>query len=377
MSNNKPLRGLRCSSSSVRSLPLPGVRETTPQYARDDTPTLNTLNLEQPRVLLLCLCGLPGGGKSTLAGALAASPRLRACGIAVRVVSYDDDVVAGAAWRDAHAASRERVLASLAASADGPCVIVSDDNAWLRSMRRELWALARDARAAFVSLHVDVNADVAVERDAARAAPVGEDVVRRMAAAFEPPSSCARAHPWEARHARSIEGTAPLHTVTASVESVLLGTGTDLLTEAALPDSNAAPAWVSLWQGLVPPAPLGESSAAVEAARTSCAASIVHQVDLALRKAVGEVLSRPSGAADAPAAAPASAAFAQSARRAKAAALQLARTLAARGELQAAVGWPASADGEWAALEAPASAVVGRLHEWARARLQLALQEAR
>ena len=170
------------------------------------------------RVRLLCTCGLPGAGKSTLARRIAA--RAVATGDVARadVVSFDDverevrletarargttrDAARGfdaQAWRDSRKLALARVDALLASDDDadasdgvgrGRRLVIADDNFYYASMRYQAHQLARRARAAHVQLYVNVPVELARARNERRAA--NEIVPRvafdRMANAFEPP----------------------------------------------------------------------------------------------------------------------------------------------------------------------------------------------
>ena len=170
------------------------------------------------RVCLLCTCGLPGAGKSTLARRIAA--RAVAAGDVARadVVSFDDverevrletarargttrDAARGfdaQAWRDSRKLALSRVDALLASDDDadasdgvgrGRRLVIADDNFYYASMRYQAHQLARRARAAHVQLYVNVPVELARARNERRAA--NEIVPRvafdRMANAFEPP----------------------------------------------------------------------------------------------------------------------------------------------------------------------------------------------
>jgi hypothetical protein len=68
-------------------------------------------------------------------------------------------------------------------------LVIADDNFHLRSMRRELYALAGAHRSAVVFLHVITPLEESISRNARRPTRlrVPDETIRRMAAAFEPP----------------------------------------------------------------------------------------------------------------------------------------------------------------------------------------------
>ena len=209
------------------------------------TPTEPSL---APRPSLLLLCGLPGSGKSTLARWLASAAgaeRLRSAlgvrSLLVHHLCFDAIVAtmeaeAGASefqpelWHAAREralqVTRERLdpstagtlangeglqgLGALASSSSSSeclgCeggatnaeVLVLDDNFYYRSMRRPYYKLARERGVGLAILCLDVDADVAVARDARRSGRerVGETTIRLMEAALQWPGSDGAA--WEA-----------------------------------------------------------------------------------------------------------------------------------------------------------------------------------
>jgi len=323
------------------------------------------MSADPPTLLLLALVGLPGSGKSTLARSLcdpSAGHPFHALSVA-----YDDAPRAGGApwspagWHAGRTESLLRVAAALAAARAAPpaarCVVIADDNAWYRSMRRPLRALARDAGAAFLSLHLDLGprgCAVAAARDGARAPGerVGAPTIERMAAALEAPGGGG----WEGAHAWAVDAAGGAEGVAAAVAARLR----DAEAWAALPVPRAARRAA------------GEAAAAAAAAaRAAAAESLVHQCDLALRRAVGRAAAAARAAGAARGAADLAAA--------KAAAMAHARAAAATGALQAALGgWPPPAAGgsEGSGGEAGGGEAGGgeggalqRLQEWADARV--------
>jgi hypothetical protein len=67
--------------------------------------------------------------------------------------------------------------------------VIADDNFHLRSMRQELYALARAHRSAIIFLHVTTPLEESISRNARRppGVSVPDETILRMAAAFEPP----------------------------------------------------------------------------------------------------------------------------------------------------------------------------------------------
>jgi hypothetical protein len=147
----------------------------------------------------------------------------------------------------------------------------------------------------YVCIHLPLDADAAVRRDAGRArggGRVGEAVIRRMAAHFEPPaaSSVSPDHAWDARHAWEVRaegaggGKGDRSAAPASGEDAPA-----LFDAAALLRRLAAAAASGV---LVPPpaAHTGVSDEQRAADRAVTATNAVHAADVILRELVGEVV---------------------------------------------------------------------------------------
>lgn len=296
-----------------------------------------------PAVAVVLLCGLPGAGKTTLAGRLVAWLAAET-DIAATLLSVDaeeaaassvaSELPAGAGsngssatvdgWRTApwHAA-RERVQAAVRravaedAQQRAPCrhprrLLLVDDNHYYASMRRPYYTACRDARAAWGVLWLDAPLSAAAARNVLRVggARVRDDVMLRMAQRFEPPGCvncasgalegacelvepphirCHHHHNYETRHTLRLEAAA--HTPA---------------------DELLDRAWrfvsMQLWDGeMVPPAAEaapgstagGHEAELVEAARAATAASELHAADLQLRRLVRDTVAWAIAAADA------------------------------------------------------------------------------
>lgn len=111
--------------------------------------------------VVVCMCGLPGAGKSTLASLLLEN--LRSTGLPARVVRFDDALderllqrggFNAETWRSARNESFEQLAAALCGSCgcggegahdcERPLVVLVDDNMQLPSMRREVYVVARE-----------------------------------------------------------------------------------------------------------------------------------------------------------------------------------------------------------------------------------------
>jgi O-phosphoseryl-tRNA(Sec) kinase len=177
----------------------------------------------------------------------------------------------------------------------------------LRSMRHELYRLARDHAAAFLQVYVACPLEEAVGRNRRRRGvqAVPEEAMRRMAAAFEPPQP--ERNPWEA-------GTVVLHPV-GDCHGLLHGTegaggGSSAGEPQRAESAGAADAalqlnsWSSqqldqlcgqLWQlwGAPPAQPVSEEGLAQRRAegQAANAASALHGLDLRSRKALAEAMA--------------------------------------------------------------------------------------
>mmetsp|Transcript_1186 Transcript_1186/g.7749 ORF Transcript_1186/g.7749 Transcript_1186/m.7749 type:complete len:365 (+) Transcript_1186:2555-3649(+) len=135
------------------------------------------------------LCGLPGAGKSALADGWKDED--------VHVASVDGAVGRRgdwdvAAWKPARRAVKREVrewLERYQGKEEEKHVIVVDDNMHLRSMRKEYFRIAREHRACYVQVFVDVPCEVALERNRRRVEEqrVPDQVVLDMHERFERP----------------------------------------------------------------------------------------------------------------------------------------------------------------------------------------------
>lgn len=273
---------------------------------------------ERARVCLLCTCGLPGAGKSTLARRIAA--RAVAAGDVARadIVSFDDverevrletarargetrDAARGfdaQAWRDSRKLALARVDALLASDDDADAsdgvdarrLVIADDNFYYASMRYQAHQLARRARAAHVQLHVNVPVELARARNERRAADeiVPSVAFDRMANAFEPPDPGKRT--FEDPTVRTDDDAS--NTRVRSDDDV----NHDDVNDDDVNDD--AYAWGLVWDawGAPPRLPITEEEreALTTAGRDANAASAVHALDLRSRRALGDAMRRVS-----------------------------------------------------------------------------------
>ncbi|CAN0390220.1 unnamed protein product, partial [Ectocarpus sp. 13 AM-2016] len=66
-------------------------------------------------------------------------------------------------------------------------VVLADDNMHFRSMRHEVFRLARKYGCGYAQIFFPTHVEIAVKRNTARGTPVAEAVIRKMAANIQPP----------------------------------------------------------------------------------------------------------------------------------------------------------------------------------------------
>jgi predicted kinase len=127
------------------------------------------------RCLVVCLVGIPGAGKSHFARDLAQFSDRK-----TQIIVFDDFKT-----RD------EALAAAKAVISDGWCDVVIDDNNYYKSMRKEIYRMARDAGAGYVQVLIDPPLELCLQRNGEREDParVPEEIVRRMHSRLERPSN--------------------------------------------------------------------------------------------------------------------------------------------------------------------------------------------
>ena len=252
---------------------------------------------EEPKSgAIVCLCGLPGAGKSTLArhvlafGAERLRAALRVQGLRLWHLCFDDALAAlqkeaGASDFDPELWHRARELAlhavhalflfrsgtkaleaiarsSMAGNADAAScidIVLIDDNMHYRSMRRAYYKVAREAQLAFCTICLPLPIDEAVARDARRSPPhhVGRATIEVMAEALQWPDP--DRFPWEGtairlEHWQVSEPTADaLSTIRGTVTEREAGGASSQILAAA---PYTAPLWAKPLDVLPPPASL-------------------------------------------------------------------------------------------------------------------------
>ncbi|GAU93577.1 hypothetical protein RvY_05500 [Ramazzottius varieornatus] len=177
---------------------------------------------EKSSIVLVVMSGLPGAGKSTFANTLQAAFKVKYPDTVVFLVEYDAlvkqiipsewkrqrlevlDAVShlvltirsGSSGREAESDKEslgEHILrfnaqALRSASRSSKIVVILDDNMYYRSMRYQVFQRAIQLRAGYCQIHIAVALGTAVRQNLLRTCPVPEEVIARMAAAFEEPN---------------------------------------------------------------------------------------------------------------------------------------------------------------------------------------------
>jgi len=241
---------------------------------------------------VVCLCGLPGAGKSTLArhvlavGAERLRAALRVQGLRLWHLCFDDVLAAlqkeaGASDFDPELWHRARELAlhavhalflfrsgtkaleaiarsSMAGNAEAAScidIVLLDDNMHYRSMRRAYYKVAREAQLAFCTICLPLPVVEAVARDARRSPPhhVGRATIEVMAEALQWPDP--DRFPWEGTAIRLEHWQ--VSEPAADVLSTIRGTVTEREDGGASSQMlAAAPSTAQPLDVLPPPAPL-------------------------------------------------------------------------------------------------------------------------
>jgi len=171
----------------------------------DETIPCNPKYINRPSPLILLLCGLPGSGKTTLSRQLAKT--MRTNGIPTEVLRFDahekkayEESKTSKFEPESWKRAREACFRALRDAMDEDeedeeerkqrCVIL-DDTMHYKSMRREAYRYAREFRAAFVVVHVDVDEKECWERNSRRedgdVLKVPREAFERLKAAFDAP----------------------------------------------------------------------------------------------------------------------------------------------------------------------------------------------
>ena len=144
---------------------------------------------------IVLLCGIPGSGKSSFANFLKSRSDCY-FGLDCTVLCFDDDFLPNhdeiISTQRSYSQGREKALKSLkelCLSDSKIRLIVVDDNMYYRSMRKEVYKIARDCKCLFTQVFFEISVEAALERNRMRENPVPEDAVRGMAEKLEPPAA--------------------------------------------------------------------------------------------------------------------------------------------------------------------------------------------
>ena len=263
-------------------------------------------------------CGLPGAGKTTLCRQISAfaagrqSPSDPAStrqqreitvqhisldaveeeqreatfrGVNQEMLTFDPGL-----WQEARTQAFRRLqqaLSSVTSSTAGntdacqrQLLVLFDDNMYYRSMRHAAWRVARDCGAAYVTLHVSCDLELAMERNRGRQglAVVPEDAMQRMASLLEVPQAGELGQPVLTFYSQGGHGHEQLCHGADRQRSVETGEVWAAILEAWGPPPS-------------PPLLTQEEREALRTAgREANAASTAHLLDLRCRTAIGAAL---------------------------------------------------------------------------------------
>jgi L-seryl-tRNA(Sec) kinase len=179
--------------------------------------------------------------------------------IKVIPVSYDEEVdwtQTETKWRDKRKAVLCRVENIIKEECESSRLIILDDNMYYRSMRYEYYQLARGHKCSYCQVLVEASMENVTRRNASRLDPVPGDVIQRMSDKLERPEP--EKYSWEKYSlVLSTDSPYPLSDLEALVAKALAEPAKPIVEELKPQEE--------------PP-------------------SMLHLVDLALRKAVGDQL---------------------------------------------------------------------------------------
>ncbi len=153
---------------------------------------------EKTKTFLVALCGLPASGKSTFAHALAVEldgrESLKAMVIASDTVRAEMPALSRTFFPEVENAVRRLTLARARDALKEGFPVIFDDLNYYRSMRRQLYTMARDLRVPYFAVHLATDEAQCVALNAARGKTVPDEVIITDAVRFDPPGEL----PWDA-----------------------------------------------------------------------------------------------------------------------------------------------------------------------------------
>lgn len=242
--------------------------------------------------MLICLCGIPGSGKSTVARILRAE--LERHGVEVRSVAFDDNEVSEdernettfRASRVTALRSVESELQSFLADNVEKFAVVVDDIMYLRSMRRQLYVLGRKHAVPLAVVWVQTSLSTALARNAGRDAlrRIPEATIVKLHSHFEAPS---RLHTAD-RLSFVLANEAPVDV--EGGEALVQTAVRDLVAQLEPQAEHRRAELVQLMDSLL-------AAAVAPATAEAASGQAQHELDLALRRLTSRVLAAHGGLA--------------------------------------------------------------------------------
>lgn len=152
---------------------------------------------ESTKTFLVALCGLPASGKSTFARALAVEfdrrDSLKAMVIASDTVRAEMPALSRTFFPEVENAVRRLTLARAREALREGFPVIFDDLNYYRSMRRQLYTMARDLRVPYFAVHLATDETRCIALNNGRGKTVPDEVIITDAVRFDPPGEV----PWD------------------------------------------------------------------------------------------------------------------------------------------------------------------------------------